>query len=344
MATPDLRLPLLALPMLLFAHGAAAVAYPNLSTVGANAQFSAHWYQQCVKVRNLRPPARDLPARGAGGSCDAAALYYETLALDAPGDHDWKKVRDCAFRNNDSGVLMMLYANGAGVTQNLALATRYACSIESSTGEMKNRVARLARKKPREHVDMCADAATGPAMGYCASVHERSREKARGDQLAALSKDWSAKEQLGLEMASKAAHFYAQHRHDYETDLSAPMRKSMQVDALAAELERFVGDVHDFEKGKLPQFSEGEFKALDDKMNEVYQQFMQSQPGPDSYLGTIRKTGVEKTQRAWLAYRDAMELYGSIRYPSAPSSGLRALLTSRRLRQLTELADAAAGR
>lgn len=332
---------LTALPLLLLAQAAAATAYPNLSTVGANAQFNAGWYQQCVKVRALRPPARDLPARGGAGSCDAAALYYDTRAA---GTQDWNKVRDCAFRNNDSAVLMMLYANGAGVAPNLALAARYACSIESSVDEMRNRLAHLARKQPREHFDVCADAASGQALGFCAAVHERVRDKARGDQLAALARDWSAKEQLGLEMASKAAHYFAQHRHDYETDLSAPTRKSMQLDAMAGELERFAGDVHDFEKGKLPQYSEGEFKALDDKMNEVYQRFMAAQPGPDSYLGTIRKDGVEKTQRAWLAYRDAMELYWSIRYPSAPASGLRALLTSRRLRQLTELADAAAGR
>ena len=63
-----------------------------------------------------------------------------------------------------------------------------------------------------------------------------------------------------------------------------------------------------------------------------------------SYLGTIRKTGVEKAQRAWLAYRDAMELYGSIRHPQVPGSGWRAQLTARRLKQLTELDNAAAGR
>lgn len=332
------------LPMLLIAQAAAAAAYPNLSTVGANAQFGAGWYQQCVKVRNLRPPARDLPARGAGGNCDAAALYYQVRAQDDATGQDWKQVRECAFRNNDNAVLMMLYANGAGVTPNLRLATRYACSIESSVDEMRNRVAHLARKNPGAHFDVCAHAASGTTLGYCAGVHERAREKARADQLAALSKDWNAKEQLGLEMASKAAHFFAQHRHDHETDLSAPTRRSMQLDTMAAELERFLGDVQDFEIGKLPQFSEGEFKALDDKMNEVYRQFMQSAPGPDSYLGTIRKSGVEKTQRAWLAYRDAMELYCAIRHPSAPGAGLRALLTSRRLRQLTELADAAAGR
>jgi uncharacterized protein YecT (DUF1311 family) len=71
---------------------------------------------------------------------------------------------------------------------------------------------------------------------------------------------------------------------------------------------------------------------------------MAAHPAAASYLGTIRKIGVEKTQRAWLAYRDAMELFGALKYPAAPSSGWKALVTSRRLKQLAELDNASAGR
>jgi uncharacterized protein YecT (DUF1311 family) len=53
---------------------------------------------------------------------------------------------------------------------------------------------------------------------------------------------------------------------------------------------------------------------------------------------------VEKTQRAWLAYRDAVELFASIKYPDVSPAAWRALLTSRRLRQLTELDNAALGK
>jgi uncharacterized protein YecT (DUF1311 family) len=111
-----------------------------------------------------------------------------------------------------------------------------------------------------------------------------------------------------------------------------------------AEFERFATDIEDFQAGKTPRFTEADFKALDDKMNQAYREFMEARPGPDSYLGTIRKSDVEKTQRAWLAYRDAMELFGSIKYPDVPASGWRALLTSRRVKQLAELAAAAEGR
>jgi uncharacterized protein YecT (DUF1311 family) len=118
----------------------------------------------------------------------------------------------------------------------------------------------------------------------------------------------------------------------------------MQVEASANELDQFATDIEAFESGKLPHFSEAEFKVLDDKMNQVYQRFMATPLSDASYLGTIRKAAVERTQHAWLAYRDAMELFASVRYPSVPASAWRALLTGRRLRQVSELENAAAGR
>lgn len=338
-----------ALQVLLFASvllaaGAAAAPYPNLTAPVKEIPAKAEWYQQCLRVRTLRPPVGDLPGRGSIERCNATELYYDTQNMAAPTDADWNQVRECAFRTNNSGVLMMLYANGIGVAASPGLAVRYACSTESSVTEMKGRLAHLRSKTAGENFDLCDDVTGGTTMGFCASVRERQREKLRSAQFAAMTKAWSAREQLGFEMASKAAHYFAQQRFEHETDLGGPARGAMQVEAIAAERDRFSTDIEDFERGKTPQFTEAEFKALEDKMNEVYDRFMQGRAGPGSYLGTIRKSGVERTQRAWLAYRDAMELFGSIKYPSVPASGWRALLTSRRLKQLSELDDALAGR
>jgi uncharacterized protein YecT (DUF1311 family) len=326
---------------------ATAAVYPNVSPAGKNLPRKAEWYQQCMRVRPLQPPPKDLPRSAEPERCDAADLFYDTQNMAAPTDADWKKVRDCAFRTNASGVLMMLYANGSGVYPNLNLATRYACSIESPAAEMQGRVAHLRRRMAgaeRGDVDVCDDVASSDMRGVCASVRERQREKRRNDQLAAIARRWTPKEQLGLEMASKAMHYFAQHRFDYETDQGSTAKRALQVETMGAELDQFVSDIEEFEKGNVPTYSEAEFASLEAKMNQTYQQFIQTRPASTSYLGTIRKSGVEKTQRAWLAYRDAMELFGSIKYPSTPASGWRALLTSRRLKQLSELDDASAGR
>lgn len=352
-ATWPLRLPLrltLRLPLLmagLLAGAAQAAPYPNVYGAPPEVLRATDWYRHCLRVKNERP-ARPLPeARpGAGKHCNAGALYHETLNLPEASKADWQVVHACAARTQAHGVLMMLYANGAGMTPQFDLALKHACSIQSPVDEMKSRVQHLRRRasgEDRAPIDVCDDAAAD-MRGQCAAMRERQRDKSRATQLAALARGWNAKEQLGLEMASKAAHYFAQHRVDYETDASGNAPRSLQLDVQAAELDQFALDVLDAEAGKAPRFSEAEFTSLEEKMNATYRQFMLNRPAGTSYLGTIRKTGVEKAQRAWLAYRDAMELYGSIRHPQVPGSGWRALLTARRLKQLTELDNAAAGR
>jgi uncharacterized protein YecT (DUF1311 family) len=322
-----------------------AVLYPNIAN-GSSYLAKAGWYQQCMRVRSLAAPAKDRPRDGDLSRCDAAELYYDTQQMAAAGAGDWKKVRNCAFRTNNTAVLMMLYANGEGVYPNLNLATKFACSVDSTPAEMKARVAHLRRKAAGsgESFDLCDDISSGQMHGYCAGVRERGRATERGGQLASLAKTWGPKEQTGFDLAYKAANDFAQHRAEYETDLGGNAKRKMQLEVSSSELDQFIRDINDFESGKVPQFSEGEFRALEDRMNQTYQQFMAAQLTGSSYLGTIRKSGVEKTQHAWLAFRDAMELFGSMKYPSAPASGLRALLTSRRLKQLMELENAAVGR
>lgn len=332
----------------LLAGAAQAAPYPNVYGAPPEVLRGSDWYRQCLRVaRHTLPREHQTAAAGKGEACDAGALYYDTLNLPEAGKADWDKVRACAVRTQAHGVLMMLYANGAGMTPNFDLALKYACSIQSPVDEMKARVQHLRRRasgEDRAALDVCDDVASADKRGQCAAVRERQRDKSRAAQLATIARGWSAKEQLGLEMATKAVQYFAQHRVDYETDTGSGAARSLQLDAQALELDTFSADILDAEADKAPRFSEAEFAALEEKMNETYRRFMLTRPASSSYLGTIRKSGVEKTQRAWLAYRDAMELFGSIRHPQVPGSGWRALLTARRLKQLSELDNAAAGR
>jgi len=333
------------LALLLAAGNAAAAPYPNVYGAPPEVLRGSDWYRQCLRVRNEQP--RTPPPKAEPGRCDASALYYDTLNQADARDADWRRVHACAARTNAHGMLMMLYANGLGAMPQLDLATRHACSIQGPVNEMKGRVQHLRRVAANREpgpVDVCDDVASAELRGQCGAVRERRRDQQRAGQLATLSRGWNDKEQLGLEMASKAAQHFARHRLDHETDTGGAAARALQLETQAAELDAFAADVLDFEAGRLPRFSEAEFASLESKMDAVYRQFMLHRPATGSYLGSIRKTGVEKTQHAWLAYRDAMELFGAIRYPQAPASGVRALLTARRIKQLTALDNAAAGR
>jgi uncharacterized protein YecT (DUF1311 family) len=340
--------PLLLTSLLASLLGAAAQAapYPNVYGSPPEVLRSSDWFRQCLRVKNEQPRQMVDTRAGAGARCDASTLYYDTLNQPEANKADWQRVHACAARTKAHGVLMMLYANGAGGTPQFDLALKHACSIQSPVDEMKSRVEHVRRRASgddRAAIDVCDDASTD-MRSRCAAVRERQRDKSRSGQLATLARGWNAKEQLGLEMATKAAHYFAQHRVDYETDAGSSATRALQLDVQAAELDQFADDVLAAEAGKAPRFTEAEFDSLEQKMNATYRQFMLNRPASSSYLGTIRKSGVEKAQHAWLAYRDAMELYGSIRHPQVPGSGWRAQLTARRLKQLTELDNAAAGR
>ena len=129
----------------LLGGAAQAAPYPNVYGAPPEVLRSTDWYRQCLRVKNDKP-ARPVVDAVAGGRCDASALYYDTLNLVEASKADWQRVHACAARTHAHGVLMMLYANGAGMTPQFDLALKHACSIQSPVGEMKSRVQHLRRR------------------------------------------------------------------------------------------------------------------------------------------------------------------------------------------------------
>lgn len=324
-------------------------AYPNLAAFANDIPKTAEWYQQCLRLRTEKPPRMDLASPrelSALKRCNANDLYYDTLNMSAPTNADWQKVRDCAFATQDTGVLTMLYANGKGVAKNLRLATTYACSTSSAIAEMAGRVDNLTRRMKggqSEDFDICEDITSGHMQGICALIDERQQEKQRNARLTAITRQWPAKDQAAFHKLKNALQNFAQHRSDDETDLSGTARRALAVDAMSAELDQFVTDIENFEVGTLPRFTSSEFNNLDRRLNDTYQSFMRVPHLDTSFVGAVEKGGVKKTQRTWLAYRDAMVAFGAARYPHVPSVAWKALLTERRVKQLSEFAEPAHG-
>jgi uncharacterized protein YecT (DUF1311 family) len=332
------------LPLASMALTAAEDSYPN---VGGEIREKSEWVQQCLRVRAKEPPRQDLlPAGGVAApkDCDANDLYYDTKSMSAPTGADWGKVRSCAFATKDTGVLTMLYANGSGVAKDLKLATKYACSTSSAIAEMAGRVENLSgRMSTGQHkdFDFCEDITSGYMQGMCAGIYERQQAKGREARLAALVKNWPGKDQAAFTTLRNALNAFAEHRGHDETDASGSARGAQALEASAAELDQFMKDIMNFEAGKLPAFTSAEFDKLDRRLNTVYQTFMRIPDLSESMIGTIKQVDVKKTQRAWLVYRDAMVAFGAARYPKVTAAAWKALLTERRIKQLSEFAEAA---
>ena len=326
------------------ALAADAPAYPNTSGIGAVPK-NEDWYRQCLRVEKAAPASADLPyAQSAAAGCDAQTLYYDTKNQPGAGAANWRQVRDCAAANGDNSILMMLYANGMGVAKTPDMALKYACGVDGAGAEMRGRVAHLlAMGKSGGPVvfDQCDDITSGFMQGVCTQISERQNKKARNRHIDALAQDWPPSQQAALRRLRAALDEFARIRGDEETDLSGTARAAMAIQARADEADRFSRDIDNAEQAKLPRLSAARFAALDKKLNLVYRKIMDAAPpgapGLVSQYATVTKDNVRHAQRAWLAYRDALVGFGVLRYPAIPASAWKAMLTERRIVQLSEL-------
>jgi uncharacterized protein YecT (DUF1311 family) len=314
--------------------------YPNVAASPADIPAKSAWYQQCLRVQSLAPPQKDIAASIATKDCGATDLYYDTLNSRVQVAHGWDIVRQCAFATHDYGVLTMLYANGMGVSRDLDLATRYACSTESSIAEMEGRIANLmdrARGGATKEFDLCDDITSGYMEGICAQIYERKNAKSRESRLAAAVSNWSIDQKAALRNLRAAVNEFARLRADDETDLSGTARRALQVEAQASELDQFTQDIVDFEEGKQPKQSSTTSSSLDLQLNQTYHTIMRASRTDLLNMGTVTKAGVRNAERAWLSYRDAWLKLASLKYPQLDRQGLKAMLTDRRLKQLLGL-------
>lgn len=304
---------------------------------------------RCVSVKDRAPPKSDIPSTqttSALSGCNPTVLYYEAKGK-VTADADWRTVRDCAFAEYDSDVLVMLYANGFGVSKNVNLATKFACDI-ADPDRMDSLIARLDLMSDEGDdtiIDLCDYANGSHMIGLCAYYEEIQNTQERNYRLAELTAHWpqSQKDAFGkLQIALKD---FAALVSSEETDGSGSGRAYFMIEAGAAEMELFVTDIVSFEKGDTPRFTPKQLSEYDKTLNQQYKEIMRSKPMTEwpTRLGytTITKEGVRNTQRAWLKYRDAWVAFGHLKYPSVSPQSWKALLTERRIKTLEHLLDVA---
>ena len=328
-----------------YALGYADDGYPN--TGGMRGDADKDWHKLCISVKDAQPPKSDLPSAqniSALNGCVPTDLYYEAKRKIATNNADWEKVKDCAFEKNDRNVLMMLYANGFGVSKKVNLATKYACEIGGAPAEVEGRIWHLARMsdgRDDRTFDLCDDITSGYMQGICTSFEERQNARERNGRLAEITENWPQFQKEAFLSLQNALRSFAKHVSDEETDSSGSGRAAFMIEAEAAEIAFFVDDLSDFEYGNMPRFTSRQFKEYDKTLNQLYRKIMQSESMTGSRLGytTITKVGVKNTQRAWLKYRDAWVAFGHIKYPSVAPQSWKALLTERRIKTLEHLLE-----
>lgn len=326
----------LAVGMAGMAH--AATPYPNTEGFGRAVDSKAPWYQECMRVKEVKPVATPpLPA-----SCKAFD-YYTKRGQAVASAAEWQSVRACAVADKNDAVLSMLYANGLGVARNVDLATQYACRAGGAYMEVQGRIEHLQalqKSAPGTPYDQCDDITSGYMMGICASIGDGQAEKIRLAYLARLRSQLPAQQVGAFEQLVAATEALAKARGN-ETDVSGTARGMQVVQAEAREREWLREHLAAFEKGTFKPAPQP-LAVADAALNRVYKALMATPPEdkaePDRLPGsTVTKTEVRAAQRAWLACRDAWVRFASVRYPALPADSLKAMLTDWRVKQLERM-------
>jgi uncharacterized protein YecT (DUF1311 family) len=298
---------------------------------------------ECRRLAKVEFPAPDRPSPAQEKSlkgCDAEDFYYGIKTK-----IDYVKARHCALSTQNSGqarndgVLMMLYANGQGVARNYKIATKAACSAEAAEMETVGRLQHLANMESGKEgahpkIDICDDITSGFMQGYCARIQSELADQTREQEFARLTSNWNAIERGAFQQLKKQADTFVAARSDLEVDQSGTARGAQVLDEAWTQKEDFLKSLQDFEAGKLPAFSKGDYAKLDRELNQLYLQLKRTK---DPEFGTVKKEDIQRTQRAWLAYRDAWVRFAKAKYPSIPEYALNAYFTKKRTEMLKEL-------
>lgn len=211
---------------------------------------------------------------------------------------------------------MTIYANGRGAPRDLPRAIALACAIGGAPAEIQGRVRRLARYRDEgwmgSDFDICQDATSGLLQGFCASHDSRITGVTRDQAIADLSRGWSRRRKAALARLRAASDAYGSARATHEVDLSGTARGAIQVEASDEQADAFLATLRAMLAGTTPPAARS--REVDAKLNATYRQVMAH--GTEAW-GTVEKDGIRRTQRAWLAYREAFTRFAGTVSPRA---------------------------
>ena len=291
----------------------------------------------CAATQNATAPKLDEasePEKQLLSQCDASALYYGFG--NAP---DYIQARKCAFIKQNYDVLAMIYANGKGVKPDLDLAIHYACLMQAAPAEMEGRVSHLAQIKAgteKSPFDICDDITSGYMMGVCASIDESQAQPQQQKYLAEIKQKLSPAERAALQKLQDASVIYFNTRVDNELDNRGTGASAFAIAERMTLNRKMLQMVKNSLQCKLPNSTEQQYRLADAQLNHTYK-ITQAKPFPADVA--ITGKGIQKTERAWMNYRDAWITFAQLKCPNANINNWKTLLTTERAKQLADLAN-----
>ena len=311
----------------------AVFAQSNISDPGAK--------QICASVKDVPLPASDLPTAAEKkelAHCSSADAFY---GFSQPVD--FVKARKCAYDEIARGdktvlggkaILMMIYANGNGVSRNYDVALNLACSLGDSPGDAAGRVYEINRLKTGNmvggNVSICDHSSGRVLYEQCAILGERFDKIVRDKKLDELASSWSERDQKALHLLWEEVERFSK----VQANDAINLEPTFEVQEEAALKEHALSMLEQLEHGELPQFSTKELLQAETAEKAA---FDQTQHGNVSKWGTVTSDSVKKGEEEWFRYRDAWLAFGKQRYPKVSQESWKTWLAQERAYMLNKL-------
>ena len=277
----------------------------------------------------------------APAGCDASALYYGIGRVANPA-----AARACVLAHPDANdplsgpaLLATIYANGRGAPRDLGLAIAYACRIDGAPAEMDARLARLTKLKADGPAvvpfDICDDVTSGAMTSACTRRDAARSASVRDAALATIGNRLDAGQKAAFTKLLNLERVYAKSVGELETDSGGTMGPARVIGAEEAQNETFMMILQATLAGRLATDAASSLADADRLLSAAYDKLLGLEDMAD--LGSVQKSGIKTTQRAWLLYRDAFVAFARAAAPSGAADAAKTKLTIQRGKDLSAL-------
>jgi hypothetical protein len=308
---------------------------------------------ECQQWADIPIPQEDIG--NAPEDCSSADLYYGADGHGLGGDY--VAARHCAYRERAAGeyrffgdrsVLLMLYANGQGVSRNIPLAKRFVCEYSGAPAEISGRLRhldRIVRGDDNKAMDVCDDITSGAMAGACESWSAKFAQSDREKLWDDLQSAWTQAQRDALAELREAANVYFHDSSGKEVDLSGSARYMFVTEAYESLSITFLDDVARIEDGWRPDDS---LEDADSELEATYRRVLDlleasTYVSVDGWergnFGTVKADDVRTTQLSWFSYREAWVKFATTRYPDTAPDTWRAWLAKARAKALASIVD-----
>lgn len=292
---------------------------------------------RCNAVKFIKIPQVKLPPELK--DCDPWDYFYGINKHPV----DYQKARICALGTanekdktlNNYKILAMIYANGYGTKQNLDLATKFACENE----EPEQLILDLKREKYTaiKPFNVCGYSDDPGEITICEYYLPMKIKEAKQQlQISQITQQWPEADRKAILQLEEAKNKFCNEYINGEINLDHYADRT-QYTATADLNEIFFNHFAAFAKGALPNYSDQEFKMLDQQLNILYRRIMAQ--SEEEFPNSVTHTSLKEAQRAWIKYREAWVTLAQVHFPNVSSNSFRALFTKERIEDLEENFD-----